>query len=293
MLRRTLPRSVRILLEVGPGSYRVEADLGRLRQVLVNLATNARDAMPKGGKLRIGLSGVWVGPDDQPPVEDMPFGDWVCLTVSDTGTGMSSEVVSHIFEPFFTTKPVGQGTGLGLAQVHGIVKQHQGYIGVDTREGQGTTFRIYLPSQGVQATESTPRDGELPADKVEAPETILLVEDEERVRKLGQRALESLGYRVLTAADGQEALEVYRSADWIDLVLTDMVMPGMGGRELMRTLRKMDDSLKAVAVTGYALEEDLLELMEEGITDVIHKPFDIRKLEEAVRCALESSSCSG
>jgi CheY-like chemotaxis protein len=236
---------------------------------------------------------VWVGPDDQPPVEDMPFGDWVCLTVSDTGTGMSSEVVSHIFEPFFTTKPVGQGTGLGLAQVHGIVKQHQGYIGVDTREGQGTTFRIHLPSQGVQATESTPRDGELPADKVEAPETILLVEDEERVRKLGQRALESLGYRVLTAADGQEALEVYRSADWIDLVLTDMVMPGMGGRELMRTLRKMDDSLKAVAVTGYALEEDLLELMEEGITDVIHKPFDIRKLEEAVRCALESSSCSG
>jgi two-component system cell cycle sensor histidine kinase/response regulator CckA len=303
MLRRTLPRSVHILLEVGRDDYVVEADPGRLRQVLVNLATNARDAMdagsmsadagsmsaPEGGELRIGLSGVRVDPDGKSPVEDMPAGDWVCLTVSDTGVGMSPEVVSHMFEPFFTTKPVGQGTGLGLAQVHGIVKQHEGYIDVDTQEGQGTTIRIYLPAQSVQEIEPARRDGGALSGEAEVPKTILLVEDEERVRELAQKALESLGYRVLKATDGQEALEVYRSAGRIDLVLTDMAMPGMGGRELMRALRKMNPALKGVAVTGYALEEDLLELMEEGITDVIHKPFDVSTLEEVIRCALESS----
>ncbi len=283
MLRQTLPTTIHILLEVGRGEYVVNADSDRLQQVLLNLAANARDAMPEGGEFRVALSRVWVGPGSKPPVDEMPAGDWVCLAVSDTGVGMQPDVVSHLFEPFFTTKPVGQGTGLGLAQVHGIVTQHGGYIGVETEVGRGTTIRIYLPAQdGADGRETASPD--LEADAA----TILLVDDEERVRRLGRRVLESLGFRVLTAADGQEALEVYRSADRVVLVITDVAMPGMGGRELMRELRKTDQQLKGVIVTGYALNEDLRELREEGITEVVYKPFDVDTLETAVRRALDS-----
>ncbi len=302
VLRRTLPESIRFLLEVGADEYVVHADPTRLQQVLLNLATNARDAMPEGGEVRLALTRVKVGPGEEPPVAGMDAGEWVCLAVSDTGTGMPPDVMSHLFEPFFTTKPVGQGTGLGLAQVHGIVKQHGGHIGVETDVGQGTTFRIYLPAQ--EAENGPQEEVAVAAPEVERA-TILLVEDEEGVRKLGRRALEHLGYRVLTAADGREALEVYRSAKVacperdegqgrracpeqgrrVDLVLTDMVMPEMGGRELMRELRKMNPRVKGVVVTGYALEDDLREL---GILDVIHKPFDMGTLDEAVRRALDS-----
>jgi two-component system cell cycle sensor histidine kinase/response regulator CckA len=283
MLRQTLPTTIRILLEVGRSEYVVTADPDRLQQVLLNLAANARDAMPEGGELRVGLSKVWVSPGGTSPVDEMPTGDWVCLAVSDTGVGMPPDVVSHLFEPFFTTKPVGQGTGLGLAQVHGIVAQHGGYIGVETEVGRGTTIRIYLPAQ-----ESTEEDEAASPDVEADAVTILLVEDEERVRRLGRRVLESLGFRVLTAADGREALEVYRSAERVVLVITDMAMPEMGGRELMRELRKMNHQLKGVIVTGYTLNEDLHELRKEGIAGVVYKPFDVDTLEDAVRRALNS-----
>ena len=287
ILRRTLPENIRFLLEAGRGECVVNADPTRMQQVLTNLALNAQDAMPEGGELRIGLSRVQVKPGEEPPVEGMSPGEWVCLAVSDTGTGIPPEVMARLFEPFFTTKPVGQGTGMGLAQVHGIVKQHEGHIGVETEVGQGTTFRIYLPAQRAGGTEEAPLEEAASAALEQERETILLVEDEKKVQRFGQRALELLGYRVLTAANGQEALEVYRSAERIDLVLTDIVMPEMGGRELMRELRKMNPRVKAVVVTGYAMEEDLRELREEGIVDVIHKPFDLSTLKEVVRHALD------
>jgi two-component system cell cycle sensor histidine kinase/response regulator CckA len=296
LLRRTLSENIRFLLEVRRGECVVNADPARMEQVLMNLALNAQDAMPEGGELRIGLSRVEVSSDEEIPVEEMPPpGEWICLTVSDTGKGILPEAMPRLFEPFFTTKPVGEGTGMGLAQVHGIVKQHEGHIGVETEVGQGTTFRVYLPAQGAGETEEVPLEEAPSVAPGQEEKTILLVEDEKKVRKFSQKALELLGYRVLTAADGREALDFYRSAEracpeqgrGIDLVLTDIVMPEMGGRELMRELRQANPGIRGVAMTGHALGEDLRELREEGIVDVIHKPFDLGTLEEVVRHALD------
>jgi len=287
ILQRTLPENIRLLMEVGADEYVVNADPTRIQQVLMNLVVNARDAMPGGGELRISLSRMEVEAGEEPPVAEMSAGEWVCLAVSDTGTGMPPEVLSHLFEPFFTTKPVGQGTGLGLAQVYGIVKLHKGCIGVETEVGRGTTFRIYLPTYGAGKVEKALQE-ETPPLLEGQGETILLVEDEEKVLAVGRDILESLGYRVLTAADGREALEVYRSAERVDLVLTDIVMPEMGGRELVRELNKTNPGLRALAITGYALTEDLGKLKEEGILDVVLKPFEMNTLAEAVRRALDA-----
>ncbi len=288
LLKRTLPESIHLLLELGTGDCVVSADPTRMQQVLTNLAINARDAMPEGGELRIGLSRVLVQPGEEPPMAEMPHGAWVCLSISDTGSGMSGEVVSHLFEPFFTTKPVGQGSGLGLAQVHGIVEQHEGYIGVETEEGRGTTFRVYLPALTAEKTQETP-EGETSAPPRQTRETILLVEDEEMVRRLGRRVLEAKGYRVLTAANGQEALQVYRLAERVDLLLADMMMPEMGGRELLRELRVINPNLKGLIITGYMLDQDLQELKKEGIMDVVPKPFTVAALADAVRRALAAN----
>jgi two-component system cell cycle sensor histidine kinase/response regulator CckA len=226
-----------------------------------------------------------------PPAGGIEGGQWICLSISDTGTGIPPEVKSHLFEPFFTTKPRGEGTGLGLAQVHGIVTQHGGDIRVETEVGRGTTFRIYLPRYEVQEVEEvgeTPQEEALPLRSNGQKETILLVEDEEKLRRLGCRALEGLGYRVLTAVNGRDALQVYHSAEGVDLVLTDMMMPEMGGRDLMRELRKVNPHLKGLVITGYALKDDLRTLREEGILDVVQKPFDVGALGDVVRQVLDS-----
>jgi two-component system cell cycle sensor histidine kinase/response regulator CckA len=284
MLQRTLPENIHLDVEVGTEKHVVDADPSRIRQVVMNLALNTRDAMPEGGELRVALSRVEIEPDADPPVLGMPAGEWVCLTVSDTGMGMSEEVQSHLFEPFFTTKGPGKGTGLGLAQVHGIVTQHKGHIGVETEPGKGTTFSIYLPARPGEVEEAAEEIAASPQGKGEA---ILLVEDNANLREASQRILESLGYRVLVAADGQEALVVHRSAGDVDLVITDLVMPEMGGRELVQELRKTRPDLKALAITGYVMREDLHELREEGFLDVVHKPFDADALARVVRRALD------
>jgi two-component system cell cycle sensor histidine kinase/response regulator CckA len=292
MLRRILSESISLLLEVGSGECLVNADPTRIQQVLMNLVVNARDAMPEGGDLRIGLSRVQVRPGQEPPLAEMDVGEWVCLAVSDTGTGIPPEVLPRIFEPFFTTKPEGQGTGLGLAQVYGIVKQHGGHIGVETEVGWGTTFCIYLPAQEMQEVEEVPQEEAVARGN---GEIVLVAEDEERVRNSCRRVLEELGYRVLTAENGREALEIYRSAEracpeqgrGIDLVLTDMVMPEMGGKELIWGLRKENPHLKAIAMTGHVLAEDLRQLKEEGSLEVVYKPLDTNTLARVVRHALD------
>jgi len=285
VLERTIPESISLLLEVEPEECVVNADPTRVQQVLMNLVVNARDAMPEGGVLRIDLSRVEVGPGEEPPVAEMVPGEWVCLAVSDTGTGIPPEALAHIFEPFFTTKEPGRGTGLGLAQVDGIVAQHEGHIGVETELGQGTTFRVYLPAHGVEALEKVGAEAAsaLPQGK---GETILLVEDHERIREVARQLLEPLGYRVLTAANGREALEVYRAArsgdrpqQGVDLVITDVVMPEMGGKRLVRELRK--------TITGYIVEENVQELRKEGFLDVVYKPFDMDRLAHVVRRVLD------
>ena len=284
VLRHTLRENVQVVVQREVDGAVVNVDRGRIQQALMNLATNARDAMPDGGELRINLSRAIVRPHEKPPLAGMGSGDWACLTVSDTGTGMTADVRSHLFEPFFTTKEVGQGTGLGLAQVYGIVKQHGGHVDVDSEPGRGTVVRIYLPAHSDEAVETA---DDAPSLLRGNGETIMLVEDENDLREVGREILEGLGYRVLAAAHGREALEVFRSAEGVDLVITDMVMPHMGGKALMRELRRQHPGQKGLIISGYALKEDLEELRREGITDTVPKPFDAETLARVVRRALD------
>jgi CheY-like chemotaxis protein len=199
---------------------------------------------------------------------------------------MAAEVRLHLFEPFFTTKGP-KGTGLGLAQVYGIVKQHGGYIGVESILGEGTTFQICLPACRVGEVKG---DAEGVSTVPEGRgETILLVEDEEKVREAGRRILESMGYRVLSAADGLEGFELYRSTEKVDLVITDMVMPVSGGRALVRELREVNPDVKIIVMTGYVMRDDLHELRDEGVLEIVHKPLDIGVLAEAIRRALDTN----
>ncbi len=286
-LRRTLPEDIRLSFSADPADFIIEGDAGRLEQALINLALNARDAMPDGGELRFSLTRLRLRPHALPPVADMSPGVWIRLSVTDTGTGMSDQVYAHLFEPFFTTKEVGKGTGLGLAQVYGIVRLHQGFIDVATRLGDGTTFDIYLPTAD--------GDPDAPADETfSAPlgngETLLLVEDNEKLREGAQQLLEALGYRVITAADGREALERFTAADPpVDLLITDIVMPEMGGKVLLHELRRRAPDLQALGITGYPLQDSADNLKEAGFVEVFVKPFQIEQVAHAIRRALLAS----
>jgi len=284
LLRQTVPENIEIRLEMGLRECVVNADVVQIQQVLTNLAVNARDAMPSGGTLRVSLSRWTLKPGERAPFPEMPPGEWILLKVSDTGTGIPSEILPHIFEPFFTTKEPGEGTGLGLAQVYGIVKQHDGFIDVETAVGKGTTFIIYLPA--MVAKERVEEEVLLEGVRGSG-ETILLVEDEELVLSVGQAMLEELGYRVLTARDGWEALAVYEQhRDEIALVVTDMVMPKMGGLELVQALRDRGSQVKAVGVSGYPLAVGWESIKGEDFVAYASKPLQLRELAEVVRKAL-------
>lgn len=287
ILKRTIREDIRLRLDVKAERCTVAADPTRLQQVMMNLVINARDAMPEGGELRFTLDRFELEPGERPPVAEMLPGEWVCITVSDTGAGIPPEVVPHIFEPFFTTKDPGKGTGLGLAQVYGIVRQHGGHVGVETEVGRGTTFHVCFPAHVVETEEVESKEAR--SSMQGQGETILLVEDEQRIRELGRQVLESVGYHVLTAADGQEALVVYRAAGRIDLVITDLVMPNMGGEKLLQELRQIDPSIKALAITGYVTKDDLPQFLETGFIDVVRKPFDRDMLAEAVQNVLSGT----
>ena len=287
LLRRTLPENIHLLIEARCEDCQVNVDPTRIQQMITNLALNARDAMPYGGELCITLNALKLGPDDAPPVADMSPGQWVHLGVSDTGTGIPDDVLPHIFEPFFTTKGPGEGTGLGLAQVYGIVKQHDGFIDVETEEGEGATFHVYFPTY--QPDEEEPEASEEPTiPPMGKGETILLVEDEKNVREASRRLLTSLHYHVLTAANGEAALELYRATPGIDLVLVDIVMPAMGGEELIGELRALDPTLKVVAMTGYALQKIAENLRASDVSAVLYKPLEMQTLAETVRETLDA-----
>ena len=284
LLDRTLPETIRLVTGFGPENCVIQASLTQLQQVITNLAVNARDAMPEGGELRIGLSSLMVAEGERPPLPEMGPGDWVVWTVSDTGTGMPPEVIAHIFEPFFTTKKVGKGTGLGLAQVYGIVKQHGGEIGVESQVGKGTTFTIYLPK--VVKTHATPQQADADIPKGQG-ETIMVVEDEMVVCQAVASMLKHLGYRVLTAGNGQEALTTYDSRrDEVDLVLTDMVMPEMGGMDLLEALKQRDPGVRVVMMTGYPLRGEGRTQVPQGIMGYLEKPVGPKQMAQAMREAL-------
>ena len=287
-LERTIPENIAINLEITPGEYLINADLAQLQQVLTNLAVNARDAMPTGGELYLRLDTVTLETDQPPPCPEMPPGRWIVFLISDTGTGIAPEIQSRIFEPFFTTKEVGQGTGLGLAQVYGIIRQHDGYIALDSRVGKGTTFNIFLPPHEVR--EPRPEGGLVTVDLPRGNgETILLVEDEPAVLDIARTMLEYLNYRVLPASDSHQALDIYtRHKNEIALVLTDMVMPQMDGIELFQVLRTKDPDIKMIMITGYPLGERAPEVIRQGFIDWLQKPMRLLQLARVVHRALKS-----
>ncbi len=264
----------------------VRADPGQVEQVLLNLAVNSRDAMPDGGKLTIETANVVLDEDYCRKHAEATPGRHVMLAVTDTGWGMDEETRQQVFEPFFTTKKSGEGTGLGLATVYGIVKQHEGNIGVYSEPGRGTTFKVYLPRVEEEAEEIRSKTAAAPAGR--AAETILIVEDQEDVRIVAQRGLEEQGYRVLVATGASEAEELFsKHSGEIDLLLTDVVMPAMDGPTLYGRLAEVDRSLKVLFMSGYARRAISRSGLVEPRAAFISKPFDPSQLAQKVREVLD------
>jgi two-component system cell cycle sensor histidine kinase/response regulator CckA len=290
LLKRLLGERVQLEMKQGRDLWFVKADVNQLEQVIINLAVNARDAMPDGGTVTIGTENVDEAEARRRDLAGMPAADYVRIDVSDTGTGIPSDILDKIFEPFFTTKELGKGTGLGLSTVFGIVKQSGGFIYVDSVVGTGTTFSIYLP-RFVPEPEVQPKP-DLPEAKRSADMTgqgtVLLVEDEDAVRAVNARALSARGYTVLEAASGVEALEVVDAHQGtIDLVVSDVVMPEMDGPTLLGELRKRRQDLKIIFVSGYA-EDAFAKHLPEGETfSFLAKPFSLRQLVETVKAAVQ------
>ena len=281
LLTRLLPSNISVRTEAAPELPGILADPGAVQHMLLNLATNARDAMSSGGTLT--MRGAF-----EPSMElpDGSVGPMVTVTVEDTGRGMDEEVLAHLFEPFFTTKAPGEGTGLGMAMIYGLVQQHEGTINVQSTPGVGTSVTIGLPLAEVTVPNATPRSAMLIRDG--ATETILLVEDEEMVRRAGRRILEKHGYRVLQASDGAEALELLRSrGSEIALVVSDVVMPRMGGRELYASLRDEGYRMPFLFTSGYTdrMSNDTVAL--DPSVPVLPKPWTWTELTASVRAALD------
>lgn len=292
LLERTIPENIRIILEIEPNNpkmYTLNADPAQIQQVLTNLAVNARDAMPNGGIMRIRLAGLTLQPGERPPYPEMTPGHWLIVSISDTGAGIAPETLPRIFEPFFTTKEVGKGTGLGLAQVYGIVTQHDGYIDVRTEFGKSTTFTVYLPT-ALPMQKILPQTAETETTHGHG-EVILLVEDDLPVLEVTQAMLEHLGYSVITATNGRQALEVYdQHQDQIALVLTDITMPEMGGVALAQNLRAKYPAIKIIVLTGYPLEGEAKELLDQGVIDWLQKPLNRRELAQTISRSLNQET---
>ncbi len=289
MLRRLIGEDIKLVSDLAPELAAVRADPGQIEQVLVNLAVNARDAMPDGGRLAIKSFNAEVSEGDVSAPNHVPPGSYAVLEVSDTGSGMSAETQARIFEPFFTTKAQGKGTGLGLATVYGVVRQSDGHISVESAPGAGATFRVYLPRVDETVTPAaTP--GTVTAPAV-GRETVLLAEDEPLVRLLARRVLEQAGYTVLVASGGAEALETARRHDGpIHLLLTDVVMPEMSGRDLVRHLLDLRPGVPVLYMTGYSDEAIARHGVLDPGTALIQKPFTPAALARKVREALDARS---
>jgi PAS domain S-box-containing protein len=286
MLPRLLGEDIQVSLELDPELGSVKADQSQIEQIIMNLAVNARDAMPMGGKLKIQTTNVELDQTYTRNHSGSKIGDYVLLAVTDTGAGMDAATLTHIFEPFFTTKERGQGTGLGLATVYGIVKQSDGYIWVDSVPGKGASFQIYLPRHaGQPAVEEQKFDL---GEKLGGSESILLVEDAEPLRKLAQTFLEASGFRVLSAGSGEEALEVAAGCGRsLDLLLTDVVMPGMNGRVLAEQLSPRQPGIKVLYMSGYTDSFIAGHGVLEPGTHFLHKPFTEEVLIRKVRDVLD------
>jgi CheY-like chemotaxis protein len=285
MLSRVIGEDIELVASLHPSLASVKADPGQVEQVLMNLAVNARDAMPHGGKLAMETSNVEAGAELARTL-DLPLGRYAMLKVTDTGHGMDAATLSHVFEPFFTTKPMGKGTGLGLATVYGIVKQSGGSIQVESEVGRGSTFRIYLPAtEGGTRKQQVTIGAEMVAG---GSETILIAEDEPDLRDLARIFLEGYGYKVLEAESAAQAIQTADSfKGTIDLLLTDVIMPGMSGSQLAENILSKRPQTRIVYMTGYT--DDMVvqhKVLEPGV-NLLQKPFNRIDLALKVRSTLD------
>ncbi|NVM22380.1 MAG: PAS domain S-box protein [Desulfobacterales bacterium] len=276
-------KEITVHRELAEGLFAIEADEGQIEQLLLNLYVNAGDAMPGGGDLI--LKTMSLTHDDMKDKLYSPKpGNYVMLSITDTGIGMDQETKERIFEPFFTTKERGRGTGIGLASVYGIVKGHAGYIDVDSEDGRGTTFTVYLP-----ATEKRVKKTVKAAEQIiKGSETILLIDDEETVLTVGIKLLKKLGYTVLEAKGGRESVAIYQTnKDKIDLVVLDMIMPDMGGGEAYDRLKELNSNVKVLLSSGYSIDSQAKEILDRGCDGFVQKPFTMKELSGKIRKILD------
>lgn len=286
LLARTISKMIDIQLLLADGLNKINADPSQIEQILLNLAVNAQHAMPEGGKIVIQTENVTLDAEYCETHFDVKPGGYALLTVSDTGHGMEKEVQDHIFEPFYTTKGPGEGTGLGLAMVFGIVKGHGGHIACESGPGLGTTFKIYLPVMEMEETLEVAGSGEMPAF---GAETILLVDDEESLLDLGEQLLTRAGYTVLKARSGKEALEIYREKkDLISLVILDLIMPVMEGTQCMEEILKVNPKAKILLASGCDTDEKKKQLVEARAKGFVVKPYRVKKILRTIREVLDA-----
>ena len=288
ILERTIPKMVTITTRLADDLYTINADASQMDQVLMNLASNAVDAMSSHGELTVETENAKLDAEYCRANLGVEPGEYVLLRLSDNGRGMDQGTLAHIFEPFFTTKGVGEGTGLGLSTVYGIVKGHGGHIRCESEPGTGTVFSIYLPALGDVA----PGNGLEAGDQVEMPqgdETILLVDDEQAILDIGRDILERHGYKVITAENGETALEIYRRSDGnIDLVILDLGMPGMGGHSCLGEILRINPEAKAVIASGYSINGRAKMTVELGAGGFISKPYSLVEMLRKIRQVLDS-----
>ena len=274
-----------IVLSFLPGSnlWQIKIDPVQIDQIVMNLAVNARDAMPDGGTFSIATTNIHITEQHQPDAIDAKPGDYVCTSFTDTGVGIDKETLRNIFEPFFTTKEVGKGTGLGLATIYGIVTQNNGFIDVSSQVNHGTTFNIYLPRLIDDRLENLP----VKPDNSLGSGTILVVEDEDSVRKMVALMLQQHGYKVITASSPQEAIEIFRDKELhLDLILSDVIMPGLSGKDMMQVIGSVNQGVKVLYMSGYSSDIISQKGILEGKVNFIQKPFDISSLNEAIKMVL-------
>ena len=288
-LRRQLPANIEVQFEADEDAGVVEADPAAVKQILLHLVTNARDAMPKGGTLHVEVRRARLDAADRPLHAWVEPGSYVSIALSDTGVGMNAQTVARVFEPFFTTKPVGVGTGLGMSMAYGLVKQHRGYLHLYSEVGQGTTAKVYLPAvrdRGMAELEAA-AEAALPG----GTETILLVEDDPTMRAAAQQLLSKVGYRVVTAVDGQQGLDAYRAhRATLHLVITDVVMPKLSGFELYEVIRGESRGLSVLFMSGFPAPNFRKTVGQDAAVAFVTKPWTASELLAQIRRLLEAGS---
>jgi two-component system cell cycle sensor histidine kinase/response regulator CckA len=286
MIRHTFDRSIEIRTDLDDGLSPVEGDAGQLEQTVLNLCINARDAMPTGGTLTFRTRHEEFSGGEEGVPDGLVREKYIALSLSDTGVGIPSETLPRIFEPFFSTKEPGKGSGMGLAMAYGIVKNHGGYLDVRSVPGEGSTFRVLLPAS---SNEILPSPAAVPEEPpLGGTETILFVDDEESLRLLAVEMLGRLGYRVLTAWNGLEALKTYEEMRGeIAIVILDMIMPGMGGEETFHRLKEIDPSVRILISSGYTVEGRPQSLLSAGAAGFLQKPYRVGSLAAALRRIIE------